>query len=186
MGSEKIKTQEAEIPEIVAKFLKDAEISVDLKSYCYRLAQNKNILHLLRKTQVSTLFWICEEYKKNPDIYDDIFSGKIKVYIKGSDTKAQALFYSCYAECESLGEIFSQSHIIRQVADKFSNCKSNANNIRRITIKANNDKIITVGFNCEKEVVSMLVDYINIKNKSSKFLEGLISTNEKRMDFIRI
>lgn len=52
-------------------------------------------------------------------------------------------------------------------------------------MEVSGNKMLTVAFNSEKKIVSMLVDYVNAKNKTDAFMKFLNDSAKKRIDLIR-
>lgn len=171
---------------VILKFLSDPQISTELKSICFRLTSHQYIEKLLEQTPASAIFWICEEYRKHPDLYDDIFSGKIKFFRKGSMEKATPLFNENIVKSHSdLKNLFEPDKLIRQVVEKFVTFETGSNRIRRIAVEVSGNKMLTVAFNSEKKIVSMLIDYVNAKQKTDAFMKFLNDSAKKRIDLIR-
>lgn len=172
-------------PKTIIKFLKDPEISSDLKDVCFRLVTNPFIRNLLKKTPASAIFEICQEYKKHPDLYDDIFNGRIQFFLKGVMNEALPLFNYKKADSDSnLKEFIGPSTLTGQVVEKFSNCSAGQNNIMRIMVKMQGDKLLTTAFNSENKVVSMLIDQ-EAKCNDHIFVNFLKNLSNQRIDFIR-
>lgn len=171
---------------VILKFLNDPQISPELKAICFRLTSHQYIEKLLEQTPASAIFWICEEYRKHPDLYDDIFNGKIKFFRKGAMDKAVPLFNEKIIEDHSsLKNLFEPDKLIRQVVEKFVTFETGSNQIRRIAVEVNGNKMLTVAFNSEKKIVSMLIDYINAKQRTNAFMKFLNDSAKKRIDLIR-
>lgn len=172
--------------EIVLKFLKDPSLSPEVKAICYRLSTHKFIERLLEKTPATTIFRICEEYKRHPDLYDDAFSGKIKFYLQGTMSHAEPIMDAKkLAEISSIQSLFEPETLIRQVVDKFVSFEYASERIKRIAIEINGNKMLTVAFNSEKKIVSLFEDFIKKTHKKNAFLNFINRSAKKRIDIIR-
>ncbi len=178
----------SEIPDIVMKFIEDPQVSPDLKAVCFRLASHKFMQKMLENTPVSAIFWICEEYKKHPDLYDDIFNGKIKFYQDGKTQKFLPVFdRNNINNSSNLKNLFDTDALTRQIVEKFVTFDQQVSNVRRIAVEVNGDKMVTVAFNSEKKIISMFIDFVNSgKFQKSAFLNYLCKDGKKRIDFIRV
>ncbi len=175
-----------EPPALVLKFLNDPTLNSEVKSICFRLSCHKFIQKLLEKTPATAIFRICEEYKKHPDLYDEIFSGKLKFFLKGSMNNAEPFMNTQKInQIATLQGLFEPDTLIRQVVDKFESFEFAADRIKRIAIEINGDKMLTVAFNEERKIVSLFEDYIKIKGKQNAFLNFINRSTKKRVDFIR-
>lgn len=173
-------------PKTIIKFLKDPSISPELKDMCFRLVTNPFIRKLLKKTPASAIFEICREYKKNPDLYDDIFNGRIRFFLKGSMNESLPLFNykKTNDEC-NLKEFIGPSTLTGQVVEKFIACDALNKKIIRIMVKMQGDKLLTTAFDSNNKVVSMLIDQ-EAKSEGKIFINFLKSLANQRIDFIRI
>lgn len=174
-----------ESPAIVLRILNDPTISPEIKATYFRLCSHKIMEKLLEKTPISAIFWICEEYRKHPDIYDEVLSGNVKFYLKGSMQEAKPLIDAAEInEFTGLESLFNPNSLIRQAVDKFSSFGLPADRIKRIAIEVNGNKMLTVAFNSEKRIISMLEDYIKKSHRNHSFLKFICRSAKKRIDFI--
>lgn len=169
----------------IASFLKDPNISNEQKEIFFRLLENPYIGKLTRKTPISALFGICEEYKKYADLYDEIFCGKIKYYLKGLMDDAMPIFNHERVNSNSTLEAYVGPHTLNgQVVEKFAACEPLKEEIRRIMIQINGNRILTTIFNKNNKVVSMIVDSIT-QQSANVFLNFLNAIASRRVDLIR-
>lgn len=169
----------------IASFLKDPDISNDLKEVCFRLLENPYIGKLTRRTPISALFEICEEYKKYSDLYDEVFCGKIKYYLKGLMDDAMPIFNHNRIGDSCTLEAYIGPHTLNgQVVEKFAACESLKEDIRRIMIQINGNRMLTTIFNKNNKVVSMIVDSVT-QQSGNVFLNFLNAIASRRVDLIR-
>lgn len=173
-------------PRVIIKFLKDPEISPEIKKVCIRLLRHPFLSQLFEKTPVSVIFEICTEYNKHPEIYDDIFSGKIKLY---SDSMEKALPIVNYKELKNncgIQTLFEPHTLIGQVVEKFAVCESEYRQIKRIAVKIKKNKMMTAAFNAENKIVSMIVDFVTAQSKGNELTKFVKTTDKKRIDLVKV
>lgn len=172
--------------ETIASFLKDPCISNDLKEVCFRLMESPYVGKLTRKTPISALFEVCEEYKKYSDLYDEVFCGRIKYFLKGIMDDALPIFNpERVHEGSTLAAYVGPQTLNGQVVEKFAECESLKEEIRRIMIQINGNRMLTTAFNTKNKVVSMIVDTIN-QQSGNVFLNFLNAIASRRVDLIRV
>lgn len=173
-------------PETIKKFLKDPEVSDEIKEMCFKLIENPLIAHLVEKAPVNVIFEICGEYKKHMAWYDDIFSGKIKIYLKGLMNEALPLYsYIGIQNDYNLKMFFGSKTLTGEIVEKFAACDAQNNKINRITVRIKDNKLLTAGFDSRKEIKAMVVDFIDFLEEGS-LVKLLNNTPHKRVDFIRL
>lgn len=174
-------------PKVIIKFLKDPSISPDIKEICIRLLRNPFLSQLFEKTPVSVIFEICNEYSKHPEIYDDIFSGKIKLFVKGQTEKALPVIeYDNMAGDENIQKFFKPNTLVGQVVEKFAVCPTEYKEIKRIAVKLKENKVMTAAFNSDNKIVSMLVDFLSKNHKENALANFLDSKKTQRVDLVKI
>lgn len=174
-------------PEAVLKILKDPKISHEIKDVCFKFLENPIVEEMARKTPISSLFEICQECIKHPDIYEDIFSGRIKIFFKGlMENALPILNHKTVKEHDNLKTVLGPNTFVGEIVEKFIICDINQNIVKRMTVKVNEDKILTAAFNSQNKMISMLVDPIENEFKKNKFMDFVNSTENKRIDLIRV
>jgi hypothetical protein len=169
------------------KFLKDPEVSPEIKDTCFKLLENPIIEYLVKKASVRTIFEVCEEYIKHTDWYDEIFNGKIKIFLKGLMNEALPIYnYLGIHNDYNLKMYLGPNTLIGEIVDKFVDCNALTNKINRITMKIKNNKVLTAGFDSKNEVKVMVIDFIDILEEEGPLLKLLNLTPHKRIDLIRI
>lgn len=173
-------------PRTIVKILQDPEISADLKILCFRLSENPVVEKLLEQTPISGIFEICEEYRKHIDLYDDVFNGRIKYLSKGPIRRIVPIFnHSDLTQDCNLKKFFGPRTLIGQIVEKFVACGAETNRIRRVMIQVNGNKLMTIGFDHDNKIVSMLVDVMNAQNAKDDFIKFLQVTANRRLELIR-
>ncbi len=172
-------------PKVIIEFLKDPKVSPDIKQVCIRLLRNPFLSQLFEKTTFEVIFEICNEYKKHPDIYDDIFSGKIKMRLTSMDTALPIIDCKEIEKDCSIKSLFEPNTLIGQIVEKFAVSKTEYSQIKKIAVKIKENKMMTATFNSENRIVSMLVDFVSPKNKGNAIVNFLRTRNHKRVDLIR-
>lgn len=181
------------IPEIdkdiktILSILKELKISPELKRLCFRLYKNTYIKKLVDNAPINTLLEVCEEYKKYPDLYDEIFSGRVHFFLDGARKQTKPLFSPSGIKTDShLKMFFGTNTLTGEIIEKFVTCTVENTEIKRVTIKLKEDKILTAGFNTENRMVSMIVDFLSPKHENDIILNFLNFKKKHRMDLIRI
>lgn len=173
--------------ETIMKFLSDPEVSSEIKDTCFKLLQNPLIENLIKKASVHTIFEVCEEYIKHVNLYDEIFSGKIKIFLKGLMNEALPIYnFLGIPNDYTLKMYLGPNTLIGEIVNKFVDCNVLNNKINRITMKIKNNKLLTAGFDSKNEVKIMVVDFIDILEEQDPLLKLLNLTPHKRIDLIRI
>lgn len=169
-----------------SKFLTDPKINPELKMVYLRLAKNPRITRLVEKTSTQSMYAICEEYQKYPNLYDDIFDGRIKICLEGNKSKYLSIFnHKEVKKNSNLRMYFGPNTLIEEVAEKFIACDIEKNKINKITIKLKEDKILTAGYNPENKLITMFVDLINTNHENNIILNFLHMTKRKKLDIIK-
>ena len=171
---------------LMNKFLSDPRITPELKMLCFRLSTNPYLTNLIEKTPVCEVFEICEEYKKNPNLYDEIFSGNIKLLFYNSDNEPSPIVTpDKLSKASNLQMFFGNNTLAGEIVEKFIACDVTSTRINRITVKIREDKIYTAGFSPSNKLVSLIVDLLSEKHEAEIIPNFLKQTNSKRIDIIR-
>lgn len=173
-------------PDDIYKFLQAPEVSTETKDLCFRLLLNPYVREVLKQTPISALFGICQEYKKHPDLYDEIFYGRIKFFAKGLMEDALPIFnYKEISHKSTLKNFIGPKTLPGQVVEKFADCGVTKNEIKRIRVKLKGSKLLTAAFNANHTIISMTVDPIE-KDTTNDLIQLLNTLAEGMVDLIRV
>lgn len=170
---------------VLAKFLKDSEVSSEIKDICYKLSENPYVDRLIENTPISSIFEACEEYKKHMSLYDDVLNGKIRIFIKEVLESALPIYsFMKVPKDSNLKILFGPNTLAGGIVEKFIICDAASNKIKRIAIETKNNKLLTVGYDSKNKVKTMLIEYpeVGIYDPLTTFLH---ITHNKRLDLIR-
>ena len=182
-----VSTDQTKTPDSLSRLLKDPEVKQEIKEACFKFMENPILEQKITKTPANCLFAICHEYNKYPDIYDDIISGKIKFFLKGlMENALPVLHHKKVKEHEDLNKIFGPNSILNGVIERFAICDFGGNIVRRITVRVKKNEMMTAAFNAQNQIISMLIDTIENKPNRNDFLDLINSTENKRIDLLRI
>lgn len=168
------------------KFLYDCKITPEQKMLYFRLIKNPHLETLISNTRISEFFEILEEYKKHPNLYDDIFNEKVKLIIKDGNEKSFAIFDPKKIKPKSSLKMYmSQNTLAGEVVERFSTCNTANDIIKKLSINLHEDELIMSGFNHKNKLVNMVIDLLTGKIEDSIIINFLRLTKNQRIDLVR-
>lgn len=172
---------------ILNKFLYDCKVTPEQKMLYFRLVKNPHLEALINNTRISEFFEILEEYRKHPNLYDEIFNGKVKLFIKDGKEKSFAIFdHKKIKPKSSLKMYLSPNTLMGEVVERFTTCNIADNIIKRVSINLYEEELITSGFNHNNKLVNMVIDLITGKIEESIIINFLRMTKNQRIDLVRL
>lgn len=156
----------------ISKFYREVPDN-SLRLAISKITQNPYAEKILERTPIEDMIYISREYNKKPDIYDDIFKGKIKFFAKGLQNNPMPVFNG---ECiKDLNEIIEPKSLTNTVANLFDIYGTKENPIQAILIGLK-EKIIRTAFLDKKgnvvEAESLPIDNQDIETPLFKLIKA--------------
>lgn len=134
-----------------------------LRTAISKIAENPYAEKILEKTPLQDMIFIGRKYNTAPEIYDDVFKGKIKFFAKGMQDEPFTVFKEEYAK--NLNDVIEPNSFMNSVVNLFDIYTTTKNPVKTIIIGLKDKTIKTAFFDKFGNIIKL--DSISTKNHNT-------------------
>lgn len=162
--------------------LKSKKTNVLIKEALYRFSENPAIKNSLERMPSRDLFNVWENYKTNPELYDDMFNGKVKFKLKGVSELALPV-YDKDINTGNVRDLLAPESLIGKVIKMFDAFSETNGYAKKISLKMNGEKLSTAVF--DKNDNTILSITRSVDDTNNILFKMLNAADDKKLDLIR-
>lgn len=137
---------------------------VNLKTAISKIAENPYAEKILERTPIQDIICIGRKYNQSPEIYDDLFSEKIKFSAKNLTNEPIPVFKG--ENANTLTEMLDKNSLINEVANLFEIYGTENNQITKILLGLRGNTIKTAFMNKNGKIIKH--ETIELKHQNTE------------------
>lgn len=168
-------------PDNINKFLKVFP-DASLKEVLLRFAENPYVEKSLERTPITDMITICKQYEENPDLYDDVFNGKVKYFLNGLQDEPLPIFDNTKS-VGNIKELLSPDAMLGKLTKIFDAFDFKKEEIKKVSLQIKNDALYSASFDSKNNVIATFT--LPINDGKGILFKMLNAATDKRLDIIR-
>jgi len=171
------------ITNLVNPLLKNEDISIYMKESYINAAKTPYVRQLFERAPEKDVINITKKYNQIPDLYDDLFNGKIKIFLHGISNNADPIFNENAVKPENYKEKLGPKSLIGYVIKIFDALDRNQKTVNRISLQNKDDRLRLMTFDFDHKAIDQFD--LEILDKNNPFVKILDYAQDKHVELYR-
>lgn len=169
---------------LIAPILKNNKISTFFKESYINATRTPFVRNLFERAPEKDVLQITSRYNRTPALYDDLFNGKIKIFLKGLSDKANPVFNENAIKPENFKSmVTSKTSLIGEIINLFDGLDKDQKTINKISIQLKDKRMHLMTFGFDHKAIDEFD--IKVLDEKNPILNALKYSEDKRVDLYR-
>lgn len=173
------------IRSLINPLLTNPKVSNLFKESYIRARKNSLVYYLYEKMPQQDIIKITSKYSKEPEMFDDLFNGKIKISLHGLSDQPIGLFNKDTVTPDNFKQSIDFKSLIGTAMQLFDFFEPDKKTVNRILIQVKNDMMRIIPFDFNKKAVAMRELNIKILDKENPLVKAAMYADNHQVDLYR-
>ena len=154
-----------------------------MKESYVNAAKTPYVRQLFERAPEKDVVDITKKYNRIPALYEDLFSGKIKIFLHGISEKADPIFNNQAVTPENYKQKLGRKSLIGYIVKIFDALDKDQKTINRISLQAKENRLKLMTYDFDRKAIDQYD--LEILDKENPFIKILDYADNKHIELYR-